>query len=190
MTCSHDGCGCEPKKHTYSSLKYCDAHRKYDLCGHKSGYSHGKHGCGDKCEDKCECKCDKKKGCPCDEKIAFDCDDLAKTVVTKTVYCSTDISLSTVTQGFQVELTPEVKKCKVVGFSWIASNNDGMGSAAGDSVEVKSVTVKTCDGCWKLSECELGASPSTAGSYSLPKKCKCKPVHEIQCVEFCLVKNP
>jgi hypothetical protein len=181
MTCSYDGCGCEPKKgHTYSSLKYCDAHRKYDLCGHKSAK------CGDRCEDKCECKCDKKKGCPCDEKIAFDCKDLAKTVATKAVYCSTILSGSTVEQGFQVQLTPEVEKCKVVGFTWIANNNTGVDvpTSAGDAVDVKSVTVKTCDGSWKLSDCEL-----TAATYSLPKKCKCKPVHEIQCVEFCLVKT-
>ncbi len=42
MTCSK-GCGCgDHKAKSYGSLQYCDAHRKYDVCGYKAPSHRGK----------------------------------------------------------------------------------------------------------------------------------------------------
>ena len=182
MTCSK-GCGHDDHKHsTYGSLKFCDAHRKYDVCGYKAPSHHGKQCCPPKSfKNKCDCDCDKKEEC-CDEKFVFDCDDLAKKHVKREVE-------SVLAEGcpeieVSVEIWPKVEHCKVTGFTFEvkASKEDHHSSETDLEAEAKTVTVKTCKDVFCLTKCELEAK-----DFHLPHDCDCKPSHEIKCVEFCVV---
>lgn len=179
MTCSK-GCGCgDNKTKTYGSLKYCDSHKKYDVCGYKStnhGNSCPPKGHGEK--NACGCDCDKKEEC-CDEKFVFDCEDLAKIHTCKTVTSTLAEGCSEVTIG--VSVTPKVEHCKVVGFNFTVNETCDITS---EDYEAKSVTVKTCKDVFCLTKCELEKQ-----EFHLPSDCGCKQTHEIKGIEFCIVKD-
>lgn len=186
MTYSHynnynDDCGPIEKK-TYLALKYCPYHCTYDLCDYKSQYYKcNKDNCKGKCPDKCckKPKCDDSKDC-CDKKIKFDCKDLDKTEITKSIEEMHDM---TTMESYSVTVKPIVKECKVVGFDWEVD-----ASVPGYDVIAKLLTVKTCKDAWTLTECELG--DGMMDRFELYGKCGCTKLHEIQTIEFCLIRVP